>query len=339
MLARSSSVSKDPKLLLDLNRQRLKKIFSRLHPSKDGRISFVDITKFCRNARLYPVTLMQDIVSTQDLKSMLEKIRPNYPTSSITISYLQFEQLLARIAALMRSVPVDARIQTVLELVQTHCGEHYGISFAYSASKQSLPPAFHFDSPKRPSTFHDRKYSESPRTHRASTSSSSKGNSFLDLQCSPRTKPFPPTVKSRESVPAAANPKLRGSRMSLSTTSYRAMNSARNRSQSKEIDPSHSLEDKNLTDLLVSKQLSTDSTPSSPYLRNISQTFEVFRLKHEMLAKRSKSLQKPVKTMLRHYQDFVWHVRTSSFSTNFVKRLLLHAWRQAVQCSRSLPTN
>lgn len=45
----------DPDVLFENNRPYLKKIFSFHNLSKEGRISFAEFSKFCKNSRIFPV--------------------------------------------------------------------------------------------------------------------------------------------------------------------------------------------------------------------------------------------------------------------------------------------
>jgi len=309
MSARSSSLAKDPKRLFELNRARLKKIFGRLHPSKDGRISFVDVTHFCRQSRLYPVCPIQDFVSTQDLREMLEKLRPNYPTSSITLSYLQFEQMLSRIAQSLSNATSECRVQTLLEHIQLHCGTYYAISFVYSA-KGSPSGSFRLEEKKGryKQLSLSRRYAESP--HMPVSRSPSKFS------------PMNTSLKGLE-----ANPQLR-----RPANQFRNSFANRHRSLSKEGDVSKTSEEAGWSEGLMSR-LSLPG-PDSPYLRSITETFETFRAKYELISERNKPAGKPVRTQIRRYQDYLALVRGNTFSQELVKRLILQTWRLEVMRTR-----
>lgn len=305
MLGRSNSIAKDPNRLLELNRPRLKKIFSRLHPSKDGRINFIDVTRFCRQSHLNPVTPTQDLLSTLDLRVMLERLRPNYPTSSITLSFLQFEQLLGRIAQTLRNVHAEERIRTMLEHVEMHCGRYYEVGFVYSEKESPTTTPFRKNDGKRSynKQIRERKEAESPLI---STWSPFK---YSQVPKGPET-----------------NPQLRRSIQLIRTSGV-----SRHRSLSKEADVSKISDETRLSEGLASR-LSLPS-PDTSYLRSITETFESFRARHESLSDRLQP-SKPILTQIRRYQDFIAHVRATSFSQNLTKRLILQIWRLEVMKSR-----
>jgi hypothetical protein len=50
--------SKQPKGVegvIEANRPKLKKVFTRLMPDKDGRVSFSELVKFCKLTKIFPV--------------------------------------------------------------------------------------------------------------------------------------------------------------------------------------------------------------------------------------------------------------------------------------------
>ena len=240
---------------------------------------------------------------------MLEKLRPNYPTSSITLSYLQFEQMLSRIAQGLSSTTGERRVQALLEHIQLHSGTYYAVSFTYSA-KASPSTSFRLEKPKDRYKQLSRRYAESPHMPNPISRSPSK---FSPLNSS---------LKGLESNPQLRRP----------TTQLRTSLSNRHRSLSKEGNVSKTSEETGWSEVQMSR-LSLPG-PDSPYLRSITETFETFRAKYELISERNKPVVKPIRTQIRRYQDFLSLVRSNSFSQDLVKRLILRTWRLEVVLAR-----
>lgn len=117
----------DPDSLFELNRHKLKKVFSKHFPNKEGRITFSEFTRFCKNSRIHP-----DLVTMLELKRVIVRLTSATQTSKITLSYAQFEHSLKHIAVATfnSTIPLEDKLRMLLLHIKNPCKQEYQVSLA-----------------------------------------------------------------------------------------------------------------------------------------------------------------------------------------------------------------
>lgn len=135
MNPRSSS---DPDILFELNRHKLKKVFSKHFPNKEGRITFSEFTRFCKNSRIHP-----DLVTMLELKRIIARLTSATQTSKITLAYAQFEHSLKHIAVATfnSTIPLEDKLRMLLLHIKNPCKQEYQVSLA--CDTEDSRPASH----------------------------------------------------------------------------------------------------------------------------------------------------------------------------------------------------
>mmetsp|Transcript_6960 Transcript_6960/g.12669 ORF Transcript_6960/g.12669 Transcript_6960/m.12669 type:complete len:374 (+) Transcript_6960:2157-3278(+) len=115
----NSKQSKVPEGVLDVNRSRLKKVFGKLLPDKDGRVSFSELVKFCKLTKIFP-----DLVSMAELKKIAGKFG-----SSAKLSFSQFEQTLKLIAtSFFTDSNATERVKQLIRHIKNPCKAVFGVA-------------------------------------------------------------------------------------------------------------------------------------------------------------------------------------------------------------------
>lgn len=119
-----SKQSKAAEGILELNRTRLKKVFNKLIPDKDGRVPFSELVKFAKLTKIFPVSSIQDLVSMAELKKIAGKFG-----SSSKISFSQFEQTLRLIAVGFFTDSGSAdRVKQLIKHIKNPCKAIFGVT-------------------------------------------------------------------------------------------------------------------------------------------------------------------------------------------------------------------
>jgi hypothetical protein len=128
----------DPDSLFELNRHKLKKVFAKHFPDKEGRITFAEFTRFCKSARIHP-----DLVTMLELKRVIVRLTNATQTSKITLTYAQFEHSLKHIAVATfnSTIPLEDKLRMLLLHIKNPCKQEYQVSLA--CDSEDSRPASH----------------------------------------------------------------------------------------------------------------------------------------------------------------------------------------------------
>ena len=111
--------------LFELNRSRLKKVFAKHFPSKEGKMSYAEFCKFCKNARIHP-----DLMSMLELKRTVVRLTSIAQTNKVQLSYAQFEHVLKHIAVATfnSTIPLDEKLRMLILHMKNPIKQEYQVS-------------------------------------------------------------------------------------------------------------------------------------------------------------------------------------------------------------------
>ena len=292
-------------LLLN-NRNRLKDLFLKLSPSRDGSISLQELTKFLKNVRIYPVYFTQDLISSPDLNKLLKRLN-----TASQISYTKFELIMKLIAeqSFNPLAPSLERIKMFIIHIRNYVKMHYQISLTINPVKKLLL--------ETQEIFH---------THQSASPTRQKNNSHKSLSrtssiCKPKVsealqitvaEPLKKSSQRRESPGIVPHVHLL---LSQKIGNMHSLNST----QSNEI-----ISDRH-------KHLrSSSSAVAKP--KNVEKlildSFENFKSRHSTAVGKTGGNREG---LVKKHDQYIGEVRKSLFSAGFVKAMIFNAWKGVVK--------
>ena len=282
------------------NRNRLKDLFLKLSPSRDGSISLSELTKFLKNVKIYPVKIIKDLISAPEFNKLLKRINT---TSSI--SYTKFELILKMIAesSFNPLAPTLERIKMFIIHIRNYVKMHYQISLSINPVKkllletQEIQKEYKSTSPARQKK---NPYKSLSRTNSIAknTIPEEKINNFL--------------ISSKKIIQRKDSPVI--PHIQLLLTQKISKLSSLNSTQSNEI----------ASDRRKHLRSSSSTVASSKNIHKlIQQSFENFKQKHQNFFNKTQNRT----GLVKKHDKFIGSLRQSLFSAGFIKSLIFNAWK------------
>ena len=103
--------------LIEINKLKLRKIFSTHDISKTGTMSVNEFTKFCKNSKIFP-----DLLTILEIKKILKN-----SGSTHMVTYYQFETVIKAIAttAFTEALSLSDKVKILFMHIRNPCKLHY----------------------------------------------------------------------------------------------------------------------------------------------------------------------------------------------------------------------
>jgi len=303
---------------METNRKQFRSIFNKHQPGKDGRLSYNELLKFCKTAHICP-----DLLPLSEVKRTCENILGVAFSSKLTLGYMEFERFLYEVSsnAFGESIPMDTKARMLIIQAKPYVETEYGVVLNADRSLK-----------KRSNT------ARQPTLRRLDTSNMKSSDMQIDLNISAallalKTTPgkvessFASSSPTRNRTPdhtpdhastAAGKLKPRLSETERGQSPSRFVRTARRNLSSTSLNDTGFFSDSTFTFTKVSDGYS----PDKPIPVKV-------RLKNPSTANRRSS---PIKTaLLDKHRNFMEKRQASSFSSDFVLRLILQMWHLAAR--------
>jgi len=286
--------------LFEQNRSKLKKVFAKHFPSKEGKVNYAEFCKFCKNARIHP-----DLMSTLELKRTVVRLTSITQTNKIQLSYAQFEHVLKHIAVATfnSTIPLDEKLRMLILHMRNPVKQEYQVSLHCSSG--DLPPSHSSDLEES---------QEAPRETLRVT---------LDLSKTPRTQKLLSFSPSRNTP----NPKLDSPKVSPRTKVplFHVTLDKQKQRQPRSVrlaDKAHIRTASAGTHTLQSPRFGTETKPVSD-----SPTQDLRRALTALQSALPPARPRPDVLQAERQQGFIRTTTASWFTRDFVLRMMLRAWR------------
>lgn len=286
------------------NRTRLKDLFLKLTPSKEGCISLSEFTKFLKNVRIYPVIPKQDLISAPDLNKLLKRLN-----TTSTLTYTKFELIMKLIAeqSFNPMAPAIERVKMFIIHIRNYVKMHYQISLSINPPKKLMLETQVIKSINKSASPARGKNNSYRTLSRTNSITKAKNPEILHNSWIPVSK----KTATRKESPSISHPTLVltqkvGKNFSLNSTQAHEILTDRKKHQRS-----------NSSNLLSSKNVT----------KSILETFENFRARHESVAQK----KIPGSEMVRRHDKFIAKVRREGFSARFFLGIVFAAWKEVVK--------
>ena len=285
--------------LFDQNRSRLKKVFAKHFPSKEGKVNYAEFLRFCKNARIHP-----DLMSMLELKRTVVRLTSIAQTNKIQLSYAQFEHVLKHIAVATfnSTIPLDEKLRMLILHMRNPVKQEYQVSLHCNAIDQ--PPSHSSDLDDS---------QDAPREALRVT---------LNLSKTPRTQKFLSISPSRQTP----NPKISSPKNSSPKNKVPLFHVTLDKQKQRQTRTAK------LTDTTHIRTLSAGiHTLESPRFGNNPSLSDSQNEFVQALAALQSALppqrRRPEVLQAERQQSFIVRTTAAWFSKDFVLRMLLRVWR------------
>lgn len=123
----------DIEAIFSNNSKQLKKLFEALHPS-EGKISIQEFLVFCKNVRIHPVILNQELVSINEIKKIIQQLDLK---QGITIGNIQLMLRLLSEQSFNTTSSVSDKLRMLFIHIRSPCKLFYQVSLNFNVSDSS----------------------------------------------------------------------------------------------------------------------------------------------------------------------------------------------------------
>jgi len=335
----TSKVEREADMLIINNRQKLRKIFQLHAPSKQGKISLQEFTKFCKNLKIFP-----DLISSADLKKLLRNL-----SVSSGISFSSFEQLIKLLSnhSFNTVAPLTEKVRMLLIHIRNPCKMHYQVTLNFHNRRESLnhtpdslgdsqqdPMEYDGTTPKRENSKY-RKVSASP--HRDNGLQVKSLGSYSKKRTKESSVPPSPLSEKEFSPSPSIHSVPRTQLINKKNTDFKKVSNLY-ASNIKKIRDHY----RTLSGGYFETNSSSRSIPSScitsPNKETISSKMSSclrsFRDKHFEIVKQKPKVRNS-DCRLKAQENYIASIRKKTFSSQLVLGVIFRSWRQVVELAKS----